>query len=117
MMWDWRKKPQSKRNINPFPFVLLSRLTLGLPPIGKASACFWVLPRYQKTVDTPEHRRGNGRETNREDTYVVDIHCLYVENLFLKLNSPARRLTLLRLKFVMVDLSSCTGYNSDTYGY
>ena len=51
----------------PTPFSVrffLSRLTLGLPPIGKASACFWVLPRYQKTVDSPEHRSGDGRETN-----------------------------------------------------
>ena len=59
----------------PFPFVILSRLTLGLPPIGKASACFWVLPRYQKTVDSPEHRRGDGRETNR-------VYVLFTLGLF-----------------------------------
>ena len=49
----------------PFPFVLLSRVVLGPSPIGIVSACFWDLSRYQKTVDSPQHRSWDGRETNR----------------------------------------------------
>ena len=44
----------------PFPFVLLSRLVLEFSPIGIVSACFWALSRYQKTVNSPQHRRGMG---------------------------------------------------------
>ena len=52
----------------PTPFSVCYFILINLriaPPLGKASAWFWVLPRYQKTVDSPEHRRGDGRETNR----------------------------------------------------
>ena len=49
----------------PFPFVLLSRVALGPSPIGIVSACFWALSGYQKTVDSPQHRSGDGKETNR----------------------------------------------------
>ena len=48
-----------------FPFVLLSRVVLGPSPLGIVSACFLALSRYQKTVDSPQHRSGDGRETNR----------------------------------------------------
>ena len=59
----------------PFPFVLLSRVVLGPSPIGIVSVCFWALSRYQKTVDSPQHRRGDGRETNR-------VYVLFTQGLF-----------------------------------
>ena len=48
----------------PFPFVILSRVVLGPSSIGMVSACFWALSRYQKTVDSPQHRSG-GWEGNQ----------------------------------------------------
>ena len=46
----------------PFPFVLLSRVVLGPSLMGIVSACSWALSRYQKTVDSQQHRRGDGKK-------------------------------------------------------
>ena len=54
----------------PFPFVLLSRVVLGPSPIAIVLACFWALSRYQKTVDSPQHRRG-GWDRNQSDLCFV----------------------------------------------
>ena len=58
-----------------FRWFLLSRLVIGLSPIGIVSACFGALSRYQKTVNSPQHRRGDGRETNR-------VYVLFTLGLF-----------------------------------
>ena len=63
-----------------FRLFLLSRLVIGLSPIGRFSTCFGALSRYQKTVSSPQHRSGDGRETNR-------IYVLVTLGLFFFLQS------------------------------
>ena len=62
-----------------FRLFFLSHLVLGLSPLGIVSVCFWALSRYQKTVNSPQHRRGDGRETNR--VYVLFTLGLFLQSL------------------------------------